>query len=284
MTGPRPGPCPTVRPGCPTVGVVAAVPWSIPTAAVDSGGGPAVDSGGGPAVDSGGGSSVKDLERTLSFTGPGGGEWLHVVRRASGATAASVLTVNRHATHAPPYQSKLVSNVLPGQCKSWHLTGTVSGGDPFTTTVTYCVDGDQVTISHTSAINGTPSGTTQQHGAVSLAPDAAAPYERSLHFVGTGGTEWLHLASQAAGETVVNVRTISYSAALVPPVRDRTVSDIAPLACKIDLLTGTFAVGGGSFSTELKHCRTANAVVIEHAATSGGTNSAWQAHGSIPLH
>jgi hypothetical protein len=226
----------------------------------------------------------KTLERTLSYAGIGNSVWLHVVRRDAGAAAVTVRTVRRNNDLTPPFASGLTPQIADGKCQSTKFSGTVADGTAFTTTIKSCLAGHKLTISHSSVIGTNPPNPAQVHGTVSMNPaDTTLPYERSLHFIGSGGGEWLHVARVPVGSTLVDTRTVEYNGAVDPPIRDFQVSSIAAGACKAHTYSGTFVSDGAPFSVKVDFCRSGSLLSIQHAATSGGVTNPPQAHGSIPI-
>jgi hypothetical protein len=223
------------------------------------------------------------LERVLGFQGSGGTLWVHVASRAAGASAVSVRTVKISDTQTPPFHSGLAVDIQPGQSKTVEFSGTVEGGAPYTTTVSYTLSANGVTISHSATIDGVSAGQEQEHGVISLAPEAPLPYKRSLHYLGSGSSEWFHIATRHQDQTLVDVRTIRYNPKLTPPVYDHKIFGIAAESCKSDTTGGTFVEGGGSFETEIRSCRSGQRLVIDHRATIDGSSGRWQVHGDVPI-
>jgi hypothetical protein len=248
----------------------------------DGSGGPDTATPDGPGAD--GSPLPKPIERTLSYTGTGSAKWLHVIYRdAVGVITVRTARINENL--APPFVNKLSTSIPDGQCTTVTITGTfVSDGTPFTTTVTSCRAGDDITISHSSQSGSNPPGPSQVHGTVSMDPaDTSLPYERSLVYVGTSGAEWLHVALLPVGGTLVDVRTLSYNGALTPSVRDYQVDNLAVSACKTHTFSGTVNSNSAPFSTEVKYCRSASAVTVEHVSTISGSTGTPQAHGGMPI-
>jgi len=228
------------------------------------------------------GSTGAVLERVLGYVGSSGQtNWVHVVARVAGSNSVSVRTVKMNPAHTPPFDSAKTLNIASGETKTAEFEGKTGGLD-YVTTVSYRLSGDDLTISHSSIIDGNASGNEQTHGVVSLAADAALPYKRSLHYVGTGSSEWLHIATRTDKGTV-DVRTIRYNANLDSPVFDHKLRHIPADDCATDDIVGTFVDGGSAFTTELRYCRSENDLAIDHRSSSRGDFGDWQQHGDVPI-
>jgi hypothetical protein len=243
-----------------------------------------------PAGDSGTDSATRDsaaqdttpapklLERTLSYTGTGGSTWLHVVSRSPGATEVSVRTARTNKDLTPQFVSALATQIAASQCKDVKISGTFSDGAPFTTTVSSCLAGHNVTIFHVTVANGSTTP-PQTHGTVSMDPqNTSLPYERSLFHVGSGGGEWLHVLRLPAGETLVEVRTVNGHDGFEPGFHDNQV-DLAAQTCKSTTLVGTDKSTGVKHTTTVDYCRSGSSVTIEHSSDGNPA----QLHGSIPI-
>jgi hypothetical protein len=221
----------------------------------------------------------KLLERTLSYTGSGSSSWLHVVRRNPGASDVSVRTARVNPNLNPQFAMDLATKIGPSQCKEIKFSGTTSDGTPYTTTVSSCLAGDNVTIFHEAVIGGT-AGLPQTHGTLSMDPKKTSlPYERSLHFVGSGGGGWLHVARLPVGDTLVDVRTMNGHDQFDPGFHDNEVKDLAPQACKSTTLVGTDKKTGVKHTTKVDYCRSGSSVTIKHSSDGNPA----QLHGSIPI-
>jgi len=226
---------------------------------------------------------AKDFERTLTYSGTGNSEWLHVIHRVAGAGPVTVRSVKMNENLVPPCAMKLSPTIYNGQCKAVLFSGAGLDGTPFSTTVTSCLSGHDVTISHTSIYGTSPPTAPQVHGTVSMDPAAVVPYERSLHYVGSGGGEYLHVARRPVSDVLVDLRTVSYNAAIDPAVVDFQVLDLPDQACKSHVTTGTVESSGDPCSAELKYCRANDVVTIQETVTINGILQGTQVHGVIPI-
>jgi len=104
---------------------------------------------------------------TLSFGGGGGSAWTHKgVLWSNGVL--SVSTSYSNPALKPSVASTGVSNIPYGGCSTGGLGGTIiSNGASFSTVVTYCRNGNSVSISHLATIDGAP-GPGMNHGVLQL--------------------------------------------------------------------------------------------------------------------
>lgn len=229
--------------------------------------------------------AARYIERSLTFTGPGGSEWLHLFTRAPGADAVGVQMVRKGEGTLPPYVSISLGSVRGGECQRIDFSGTMLDGvTPFTVWVTYCLNDQRVRASHSSSVDNNAPTPSLSHGEVSMDPhDQTRPYERMLRFVGTGGTEWTHVARRDPGASRVSVETFSYSEDHAPAVHHYQLTALAPGGCQVKALTGTFVANGKAFAVHVRYCRSGDDLNIEHTSTVDGNTSVAQPHGTIAI-